>query len=138
MDFVKWAIILSVFFLIVPVICIIIYVATPLLISLLVGANGEDVCSYSGTGAPGGSSNLQASLSNLCNTARSFLGVTAMLMIVLASPLLFLSNAIVSFEIFSSKSKGDSKVIWLAILWALPIIGGLAYLFKGRKNFKQG
>lgn len=137
MDFVKWAIILSAFFLIMPVFCIIIYIMTPLLISILTGANAADVCGYSGSGVSSPST-LQASLSNLCNTARSFLGMTAMLMIVLASPLLFLSNAIVSFEIFSSNAKGNAKVVWLAILWALPAIGGLAYLFKGRKNFKTG
>jgi|WetSurMetagenome_2_1015567.scaffolds.fasta_scaffold43339_3 hypothetical protein len=137
MDLVKWAIILSVFFLIAPVICIVIYILTPLLLSLLMGANGADACNYDGaSAASGSSSNLQGALSNLCNTAKSFLGITAMLMIVLASPLLFLSNAVVSFEIFQAKTKGDTKVVWLAILWALPVIGGLAYLFKGRKNFK--
>jgi len=137
MDYVKWAIILSTLFLALPVILIIIYILTPFLISVLMGSSSMNGCDYAGPASGSGASSLGAAMSNLCNTAKSFLGVTAMILIVLASPVLFISNALASFEIFSSKGQsGGTKVLWLAVIWVFPAIGGLAYLFKGRKSFR--
>jgi hypothetical protein len=137
MDFVKWAIMLSALFLALPVICIVVYILTPFLISVLMGASAAGACDYSGDALGSGASGIGASVSNLCNTAKTFLGMTAMILIILSSPVLFISNALASFEIFSSKNQsGGTKVLWLAVIWVFPAIGGLAYLFKGRKELK--
>jgi hypothetical protein len=137
MDFVKWAIILSTLFLALPVICIFVYILAPFLISVLTGTSAAGACDYAGTGTAGGASGIGASISNLCNTVKSFLGLTTMILIVLASPVLFISNALASFEIFSSKiQSGGTKVLWLAVIWVFPALGGLAYLFKGRKEIR--
>ncbi|MFH0884775.1 MAG: PLDc N-terminal domain-containing protein [Candidatus Micrarchaeota archaeon] len=136
MDFVKWAIILSALFLALPIVCIIIYIITPNLISVLTGTGSAGGCDYTGPAAEGNASSIGSAISNLCNTSKTFLGAVAMILIILASPVLFISNALASFEIFATKVSGGQKVLWLAIIWVFPAIGGLAYLFKGRKEIK--
>jgi hypothetical protein len=135
LDFVKWVIILSVFAFGTAVFCMALYILTPLLIDALTGTSGS--CNYPSGEAGGGASGVQASLYSLCSTAKSFLGIGAMIMLVLSSPVLFISNAAASFEIFSAKVPGSPKAVWLGILWLFPGIGGLAYLLSGRKGFRQ-
>jgi hypothetical protein len=135
MDIVKWAILASTAILGFAFLSVILYILLPFIMGALVG--GPNPCAEPQSGAPASTaSNLSNAMNNLCSTAKSFFAVISMVLIVLASPIIFVSNAIASFEVFNAQARGGPKLKWLALIWLVPCIGGLGYLFIGRKNFK--
>jgi hypothetical protein len=109
--------------LLLPLASIVLYILAPALISALTGTGGA--CDYEASG------NVANALASLCSSAKSFLGVTAMLTIILAPFSYLLAAVPYTIVIFGDKDMpGNEKVKWLAALWVLPGIGAILYYLK--------
>ncbi|MEW6036096.1 MAG: hypothetical protein AB1529_05770 [Candidatus Micrarchaeota archaeon] len=108
--------------LLLPFASILMYILMPVLISALTGTPGA---------CDAGDSNLANALSGLCSSAKSFLGITAMLTIILAPFSYLLAAVPFTIVIFGDKGlAGGEKVKWLAAIWVLPGIGAILYYAK--------
>jgi hypothetical protein len=112
-----------------PFLAILTYILLPFIISILTGTRAP--CDY----PPGSDSGVASSLAQLCGSAKTFLGISSMIGIILLPFIAALSPLIPSIDIFTSPKTGGEKVKWLAIVWAVPAIGPfLYYWFVKRKE----
>lgn len=114
-----------------PFLAVLAYILLPFVLSALTGMPSP--CDAP-AGADSPSSPLYSPLYQLCNSAKSFLGVTSMLGIILFPFIAALFAIIPSIDIFASQKLGGEKVKWLAVVWVVPAIGAFAYYWLVKRK----
>jgi hypothetical protein len=125
---VKWSAILSFLCALMVFLGILFYALVPFTLSVLLGASEDPCAAPAGYGSPSG---IQAAMSNLCNTAKSFIGITIMVLIVIASPVIFIANCISSMDVLARPAP---KRGWLAAIWLLPGLGNMLYYWLVKRK----
>ena len=130
----KWSLIATYIFMVPAILAVVIYLLTPAYISAQSGVPSS-VCQESAIPGSGPSSNLYTAMSRLCSEIQAFLGVSAMILIVLGFIPAFISNVIATVEIASSKMENAKKALWMILFWLiLSFIGVTLYYFTDRKK----
>ncbi len=121
----KWSIVLPILLLALAVIGIVIYILLPAMIGILAGGSG-DVC-Y-GSGGYGDGSALSGSLSSLCMSSKTFLGVSVMLLIVVAGASSLVSVILVIIDAVGSAGMDSSrKALWILAVLFFGFLAAAAY-----------
>ncbi len=121
----KWGLLLPLLLLALACIGIVIYILLPVMIGLLAGGSG-DVC-Y-GSGGYGGGSALSGSLSSLCMSSKTFLGISVMLLIILAGVSSLLSVILVILDAVGSAGMDSSrKALWIIAVLLFGFLASAAY-----------
>ncbi|MEW6749144.1 MAG: hypothetical protein AB1295_05545 [Candidatus Micrarchaeota archaeon] len=125
---IKWSLLLPVILILVAVACIFLYLALPYLMSLL--SRDASVSSGAVASSSNGSVYLVPAMAELETTSQTFLGLMAMLLIVLAGISSLIPMVLVSIDIFQSKKILFDKLFWLVAMWLfLGYLAAAAYYF---------
>ncbi len=131
----KWALIASWILLIFAILSIIIYISVPSILSLVLGTPISGDCGSALSASTGAQSDLTFALMSLCSSAKSFVGMSAMLLIVIAGIPALISYILATLEVVRSPMTGLRKAIWLILFWLfLGIIAVTAYYMTDRKK----
>ncbi|MEW6723240.1 MAG: hypothetical protein AB1324_08305 [Candidatus Micrarchaeota archaeon] len=132
---VKWSAVVSFLCASLVLAGILTYVLMPFVLSFLLGTS-DDPCAAPAYDTSSNTANVQGAMANLCNTAKSFIGITVMVLIIIASPVIFVANCISSMDVYGKAERpSPEKIKWLAAVWLLPGLGNtIYYLLVKRKE----
>lgn len=134
----KWSLIVSFTFLGLALLGIVLYLLIPTIISALTGAEVGANCEYPYPSllVPADVPPVQGAVVELCNASQMLLATTSMILIILTPLAGLVPMALVSFDIFDSKTMSSRrKILWLTVMWMLLVFfAAAAYYFIERKD----
>ncbi len=129
--YVKWGVWISLAFFILTIVFLGTYLLTPSIISALMGTPGnQDICTApcNATGGPGSIGMLNCGLTNLCNQSKAFLGMFAMLFVIIGSFASLATCALTLIILLGDEKTEGNKAIYVLLLVFLGFIGAWIYL----------
>ncbi|VVC04395.1 Uncharacterised protein [Candidatus Bilamarchaeum dharawalense] len=117
--YIKWTLICSVALLLIAILLAVIYIITPVILTVIMGQNVCDPV-YGSTGT------LTQSLTNLCNTSRSLIGMITMVAIIIAGFVMFLFTILVLIDLVTNPNL-DNKVVWIVGVLFLGLLAAILY-----------
>ena len=132
----KWILIASWILVILAVLSIVIYIFVPSILSLVLGTPISGDCGSALSASTGAQSDLASAIMNLCSSTKSFVGMSAMLLIVIAGIPALISYILATLDVVRSPMTGLRKAVWLILFWLfLGIIAVTAYYMTDRKKY---
>ncbi len=137
-NYLKWSSIAGASFALIIFLLALVYLLIPLIISSLTGIEGSCDSSCYGEATGSGSSNLAASLCELCNASKSFVGGLIMILILIGGFVVLIPMALTSLDILqSTKLSTPRKLLWAVLIWFFfGPFATLAYYLMEKKNQK--
>jgi hypothetical protein len=127
--YLKWTLIIPFFFIVLAVLSVLLYILTPVILSVMLG--GDIIYSCPDIGSGHDPQQLVASLYGLCSSLQVFLGVLIMVLIVLSGFCGFISMCVTTVDAATSKtiSRGE-KAVWILAMWLFAgLLVSIAYYF---------
>lgn len=136
MNLLKWSVILTYLLFGLAFLGAVLYVFTPTIISFLGGnASACDYNSYNDGYNGDGLVALNNATYQICNSSKTVVGIGIMILIILSGIFSLVAAVLETLEIINSKNLDNGKkILWLAVIWLLGIIGIGAYYATDHKK----